>query len=142
MAQRKGPPIPAFLMMQMGRRLRSEPFLDSRKMEDGPCDCSGFQQPHLRRCAFDPSTISFLGRINAETTPWPYSGGLDGGADGYNWKARFGDSQDFVLKIVSRSCRETAGTCANIYSSGAQKHRSHHNITLLSGNAKMLRSSR
>ena len=98
------PPLPfRFFSREEGRVLMSQPFLGTSSMDGSLPGCSleDFRQPLLRQCAFDPKTLSFTGRINKN--PDPRTGtGLDGGLDGYNWKVRFGKSETFILKIVSR----------------------------------------
>lgn len=79
----------------------SQEFLDENLMdyENKPeCTLQALKRPRLRRCAFDTSTMVFVGPINRQ----PRQGAeQDGGLDGYNWKVRFGnDTRLFVLKVV------------------------------------------
>lgn len=77
----------------------SQPFLDDRLMNDSSPGCSlrDFQQPCLRRCPVDISTLCFTGRINPNPDPRAGTAGLDGGLDGYNWKVGFGETGPLVL---------------------------------------------
>ncbi|KAH6988151.1 hypothetical protein BKA56DRAFT_479052 [Ilyonectria sp. MPI-CAGE-AT-0026] len=63
------------------------PFLDTSPMI-GPASCTeqAFEEPLLRHCVLDPSTLVFEKR-------------LGGGLDGFVWKVRFGNKGPFALKL-------------------------------------------
>ncbi|KAM3427565.1 hypothetical protein MY4824_009355 [Beauveria thailandica] len=83
-----------------GAKLMRQEFLDENLMDyenEPECTLQALKRPRLRRCAFDTSTMVFVGPINRQ----PRRGAeQDGGLDGYNWKVRFGnDPRLFVLKV-------------------------------------------
>ncbi len=60
------------------RRAVEVPFRDDTPMIGPPsCTAADFKLPRLRRCPWDPDDLVFEKR-------------LEGGADGYVWKVRFG----------------------------------------------------
>lgn len=78
------------------------PFLDESPMiGPAPWSAKHFQEPRLRRCTMDPSTLSWEAK-------------LDGGLDGYVWKVWFGDAGPFALKLVSTSTHLQTAHRANI----------------------------
>ncbi|KAK4039965.1 hypothetical protein C8A01DRAFT_46621 [Parachaetomium inaequale] len=63
------------------------PFYDEAPIVGSP-DCSeaAFYRPLLRRCPFEPGSISWIAR-------------LGGGLDGFAWKVMVGDQGPFVIKM-------------------------------------------
>lgn len=79
-----------------------ETFLDNNPMGGASPGCSllQFQRPHLRRCPYDLSSVTFVGRVNSTHKHFRSTAELDGGLDGYNWKIRFEKGGPaFVLKL-------------------------------------------
>ncbi|KAH7008898.1 hypothetical protein EDB80DRAFT_751445 [Ilyonectria destructans] len=80
--QLENPRLPPKWVAAMG-----VPFLDESPMiGPAPWSAKHFQQPRLRRCTMDPSTLAWESR-------------LGGGLDGYVWKVWFGDAGPFALKL-------------------------------------------
>ena len=85
-------------------------------MGDKPLGCTvqDFKNPRLRKCAYDLTSIKFLGPINPRglihlgmlpigvvPTEPRRQPELDGGVDGYNWKIQIdGEDETCVLKVV------------------------------------------
>ncbi|KAH7113097.1 hypothetical protein EDB81DRAFT_862637 [Dactylonectria macrodidyma] len=81
-AQRMGPKADPVWQKAM-----QVPFLDEKPMSGPPrCTAQDFDLPHLRRCIFDPNTMTWEDK-------------LGGGLDGYVWKVWFGERGPFALKV-------------------------------------------
>lgn len=100
---RRPRPHPRIIARQRARALMRETFLDNNLMDGASPGRSllHFQRPHLRRCPYDLSSATFIGRVNSNHKHFRSTAELDGGLDGYNWKIRFGKGGPaFVLKLV------------------------------------------
>lgn len=124
-----------------------ETFLDNNPMGGASPGCSllQFQRPHLRRCPYDLSSVTFVGRVNSTHKHFRSTAELDGGLDGYNWKIRFEKGGPaFVLKLV----RLLPASCLFFFrqlsfsSSGIPKLPNLPITSPLSASAKMPRCSR
>ncbi|OAA63356.1 hypothetical protein SPI_03519 [Niveomyces insectorum RCEF 264] len=88
-------PIPTYEERRWKAAAERWPFRDDALMEGPPsCTLRDLRRPRLRRCPFDPDTITWLSR-------------LGGGLDGYCWKVNFGDQGPFVLKLFWDRARVT-----------------------------------